>query len=333
MFASRKRDFRDYAVAENKVRATYQQMQEGQTELFVDEKKKLYGGTERYRDQDGNKVKLTLDDVSAILDKIIDESDPDTKLPQLFHAYQTGEALKKYLQPANPAKLREDISVKSFFTDKEWRQLPHEYRKRFSVNLHELYPHIQDWSWLPLVGFMHDSGKVLAAKEWGELPQWAVVGDTFPICAPFSKANIFYDQGFFKANPSLIVKNNKLKTFGAYPRNCGFDHVKMSWGHDEYLHAVLSRTAHRMPPEALYIIRFHSFYPWHTPRTGKQGYKQLASGTDWLRLPLLKAFQKSDLYSKDAQVPDPKQLQQFYRELMDTYFPPRPDHRPAKIGW
>ena len=62
-------------------------------------------------------------------------------------------------------------------------------------------------------------------------------------------------------------------------------------------------------------------------------YEQLASGTDWLRLPLLKAFQKSDLYSKDAQVPDPKQLQQFYRELMDTYFPPRPDHRPAKIGW
>lgn len=37
----------------------------------------------------------------------------------------------------------------------------------------------------------------------------------------------------------------------------------MSWGHDEYLYQVLKHNKSTLPEEALRMIRFHSFYPWH----------------------------------------------------------------------
>lgn len=50
-----------------------------------------------------------------------------------------------------------------------------------------------------------------------------------------------------------------------YERNCGLENVLMSWGHDEYLHMVLrNHPGCTLPEEAFYVIRFHSFYPWHT---------------------------------------------------------------------
>ena len=52
--------------------------------------------------------------------------------------------------------------------------------------------------------------------------------------------------------------------YGMYEPNCGLDKVMMSFGHDEYLYQVLVRNGSTLPPAALYIIRFHSFYPWHT---------------------------------------------------------------------
>lgn len=38
----------------------------------------------------------------------------------------------------------------------------------------------------------------------------------------------------------------------------------MSWGHDEYLYRMLVHNKAKLPPHALAMIRFHSFYPWHT---------------------------------------------------------------------
>jgi inositol oxygenase len=111
----------------------------------------------------------------------------------------------------------------------------------------------------------------------------------------------------------------------------------MSWGHDEYFYSVLQRTVNHLPAEALYIVRFHSFYPWHTPRNGIRGYEELANKVDWLRLPLLKAFQKSDLYSKKAAMPDQEQLKNYYLELLERYVPGREtsryNFRPAQIKW
>ena len=50
-----------------------------------------------------------------------------------------------------------------------------------------------------------------------------------------------------------------------YEPGCGLDKVLMSFGHDEYLYRVLIGNEQcQLPEESLYIIRFHSFYPWHT---------------------------------------------------------------------
>mmetsp|Transcript_36566 Transcript_36566/g.71760 ORF Transcript_36566/g.71760 Transcript_36566/m.71760 type:complete len:133 (+) Transcript_36566:348-746(+) len=69
-----------------------------------------------------------------LLDKLVDESDPDTDVSQLQHALMTAEAIRKQ------------------------------------------YP---EHEWFPVVGLVHDLGKILSLK-WDE-PQWAVVGDTFPV--------------------------------------------------------------------------------------------------------------------------------------------------------
>ncbi|MBI3865980.1 MAG: inositol oxygenase, partial [Planctomycetia bacterium] len=50
--------------------------------------------------------------------------------------------------------------------------------------------------WFVLTGFIHDLGKVLCL--FGE-PQWAVVGDTFPVGCKFSDKIVFAE--FFADNP------------------------------------------------------------------------------------------------------------------------------------
>ena len=59
--------------------------------------------------------------------------------------------------------------------------------------------------WFVLTGFIHDMGKVLCL--FGE-PQWAVVGDTFPVgCAHSDK--IVYPE-FFNANPDSKMNGTIL---------------------------------------------------------------------------------------------------------------------------
>ena len=53
-----------------------------------------------------------------------------------------------------------------------------------------------DKEWFHLTGLIHDAGKVLAV--WGE-PQFAVVGDTFPVGCAFSSKCVFSD--LFENNP------------------------------------------------------------------------------------------------------------------------------------
>ena len=146
--------------------------------------------------------------------------------------------------------------------------------------------------WLELVGAIHDLGKVLALPPWGALPQWSVVGDTFPVGHPFSPHNLMAEDEIWRENPDLATETR-------YCPGVGLRHIHMSWGHDEYLASILA--AHptcTLPPHAIYIIRFHSFYPWHSPRSGTRAYTELADAYDWQMLPLLKAFQRADLYSK-----------------------------------
>jgi len=64
----------------------------------------------------------------------------------------------------------------------------------------------------------------------------------------------------------------------------------MAFSHDEYLSAVLEKNSTNFPKEAMYMIRYHSFYPWHTSKSGSRGYEFFASEYDWKMLPLLKAL-------------------------------------------
>ena len=87
--------------------------------------------------------------------------------------------------------------------------------------------------WFVLTGLLHDLGKVLCL--FGE-PQWAVVGDTFPVGCGYS-SKIVYPE-FFSENPDFSDERYNTK-YGIYSENCGLQNVKMSWGHDEYLYKIL----------------------------------------------------------------------------------------------
>jgi inositol oxygenase len=108
--------------------------------------------------------------------------------------------------------------------------------------------------WFILAGLVHDLGKVLCL--YGE-PQWAVVGDTFPVGCAWPDKIVFSD--YFRANADSARPEYQTR-LGVYQENCGLDNVDLSWGHDEYLYHVLKNY---LPEPALYMIRYHSCYPIH----------------------------------------------------------------------
>ena len=98
----------------------------------------------------------------------------------------------------------------------------------------------------------------------------------------------------------------------------------MSWGHDEYMASVLERNRTHLPPDFIYLVRYHSFYAWHSPEPGHaRGYTRFANEKDWRLLPLLKLFQSADLYSKVSSEDDRDSapVKAYYDRLIDTYLP------------
>lgn len=167
--------------------------------------------------------------------------------------------------------------------------------------------------WMVLTGFIHDLGKALCF--YGE-PQWAVVGDTFPVGCAWSDKIVYPEM--FSANPDR--NDAKLQTQnGIYEPGCGLRNVHLSWGHDEYMYRV---TRQYLPEPAQYMIRYHSCYPWH--REG--AYTHLMDAHDREMLPWVQKFNPYDLYSKSDERPSLDQLRPYYEDLIAEYFP-------AKIRW
>lgn len=162
--------------------------------------------------------------------------------------------------------------------------------------------------WLILTGFIHDLGKILTT--FGE-PQWAVVGDTFPVGCAFSEKNVF--PSYFSVNPDSQIPLYQTD-LGIYSEGCGFDNLLMSWGHDEYLYQVVKDY---LPEEASYIIRFHSFYPAHR----EKAYTYFMNERDKRLLPWVKLFCSYDLYSKTDIPLDVESLKPYYKELVAEFFP------------
>lgn len=246
--------YRNYQDAPEGVVNFYRQNHLNQTVAFVQQKKAEYTPL--------NKAKMSIWDVVAKLDTLVDESDPDLDLPQSYHFFQTAEALRKDGHPR----------------------------------------------WLILTGFIHDLGKILTA--FGE-PQWAIVGDSFPVGCAFSDKVVFSE--FFKDNPDSLNKEFNTPN-GIYREGCGYDQLDFSWGHDEYMYHVVKNY---LPEEGAYIIRYHSFYAGH-----KEGaYQQFMNDKDRNMVKWLNLFSRYDLYSKSEERLDIESLRPYYEELVSEFFP------------
>jgi inositol oxygenase len=167
--------------------------------------------------------------------------------------------------------------------------------------------------WMILTGLIHDLGKILCLR--GE-PQWAVVGDTFPVGCAYSDKVVFPE--FFAANPDYQIPAYQTKC-GVYEEHCGLDKVMISWGHDEYMYHV---TKDYLPREAQYMVRYHSFYAAHKERA----YTHLMNDQDREMFDWVRRFNPYDLYSKGEDKPSVEKLRPFYEELIAEYFP-------GKINW
>lgn len=176
-----------------------------------------------------------------------------------------------------------------------------------------------DEGWLHLTGLIHDLGKVLNLPVFGDLPQWAVVGDTYPVGCAFDQSIVhhkYFAQNSDYNNPAYNTKN------GIYSEGCGLKNVLMSWGHDDYMYLVARGNKTSLPSAALFIIRFHSFYALH--RSG--AYKHLMDDEDVENLKWLQIFNKYDLYSKSKVRIDVEKVKPYYLSLISKYFP-------SKLKW
>ncbi|RSH95476.1 hypothetical protein EHS25_000568 [Saitozyma podzolica] len=170
--------------------------------------------------------------------------------------------------------------------------------------------------WMQVTGLIHDLGKLMCF--FGAEGQWDVVGDTFVVGCKFPKEIIYPET--FKENPDYY--DPKLSTeYGIYEPNCGLDNVMISFGHDEYIYNICKNQS-TLPREALAMLRFHSFYPWH--REG--AYRHLMNADDHEDLKAVKAFNPYDLYSKSDDPPKASELRPYYEELISRYFP-------AEVVW
>jgi len=216
-----------------------------------------------------DKKRMSIMEALEFLNEVVDDSDPDTDLPQIVHAFQTAE----------------------------------EIRERFP-----------DLDWMHLTGLIHDLGKMLCHPKMGGLPNWEMVGDTYPVGCKFSSAIPF--AKYFELNPDS--SNPRFNTdLGIYEEGCGLEKVTFAWGHDEYMYHVLKNCDHKLPAEALYMVRFHSFYAWHT--AGE--YKHLCNDQDRAMMDWVKKFQGCDLYSKKPENFDIEKLRPYYQSLVDKYLP------------
>lgn len=173
--------------------------------------------------------------------------------------------------------------------------------------IRKIYPYNKE---LQIVGLIHDLGKVLFT--FGE-KNWCVVGDTYVLGCEFPKSIIYYDC--LKKNMDF----NKYDKYGIYEKGCGLDKLYISYGHDEYLYQVLKKNKekHCISEKYMNVIRYHSFYPWHS----KNEYRDFMKKDDYKILNDVIHFNKFDLYSKeDDKILITKEIKNYYNSLLDEFF-------------
>lgn len=166
---------------------------------------------------------------------------------------------------------------------------------------------------LQICGLIHDLGKVLFIFNE---PNLAVVGDTYVVGCKFADSIVYFDT--MKENPDFYHPVYSTE-YGIYQPGCGIENLTLSFGHDEYLYQVLKyNNSHKLTDKYLNIIRFHSFYPWHT---GKD-YARFMKPCDEIIMQDVLEFNQFDLYSKtDTEFVLTDEIRTYYNNLLNEYFP------------
>ncbi|XP_049789945.1 inositol oxygenase-like isoform X2 [Schistocerca nitens] len=259
--------------------------------------------------------------IAQFRDYTIDDTDPIKervrKLYYDMHKYQTVDFVKKqhakwlkfdkFRAPIMDTLERLSGMLDQSDPDVDVPNIVHAFQT--AERIREDHP---DCDWLQLTGLLHDMGKIMAFYDE---PQWAVTGDTFPVGCAWADS-IVYRNTTFHDNPD--THNPKYNTkYGMYTPNCGLDNVLMAWGHDEYVYRLLKHNGSKLPEMGHKIIRFHSFYPWHS----SGDYMHLCNEEDMETLKWVLEFNKYDLYSKSDEMPDIEKLKPYYQSLIDKYVP------------
>ena len=198
--------------------------------------------------------------------------------------------LDKFIDPSDP-----DLDVPNSI---------HAYQT--AERIRKKYPDNKE---LQIVGLIHDLGKVLFSLDE---PQWAVVGDTYVVGCEFPKSIVCYET---------LVQNNdygKYNKNGIYEEGCGLDKLYITFGHDEYLYRVLqlNKDKHKLSQKSMDIIRYHSFYPWHS----ENEYSQFMKESDKEILKNVIDFNNFDLYSKDDDTDITYEIKKYYDNILNEYF-------------
>ncbi|MFT5017018.1 MAG: inositol oxygenase [Neolewinella sp.] len=172
--------------------------------------------------------------------------------------------------------------------------------------------------WMQLVGLIHDLGKVMFL--WGsdedgtsQAEQWGMVGDVFIVGCALPDTCVYPE--FNETNPDMQDARYRTST-GIYEKGCGIDNVDLAWGHDEYLYQVLNNhETNTLPEEAMVMIRYHSFYPWHTGGA----YTELLNKQDEAYLAIIKDFNRYDLYTKSQKIYDLEDVLAYYQPIAEKY--------------
>jgi inositol oxygenase len=164
--------------------------------------------------------------------------------------------------------------------------------------------------WMIFTCFIHDFGKIIYLFEDHEngissKEQWGIVGDTFIIGTELPDQLIYPEFNYLNPDKDLRL----------YEDGCGIDKCFVSFGHDEYLWRVLQNIDHKLPDEALYIIRYHSLYALHK----EEQYVDLMNDYDRKMLPYLKRFNKYDLYSKCDKEYNLDNMKKYYINLAKKF--------------
>lgn len=172
--------------------------------------------------------------------------------------------------------------------------------------------------WMQLVGLIHDLGKVMylwGSNEDGtsQVEQWGLVGDVFAVGCKLPETCVYPE--FNALNPDMNDSQYNT-TLGIYQPGCGVDALHLAWGHDEYFYRVLkNHPTNSIPKAGMVMIRYHSFYPWHTGGS----YSQHESDQDFRYKEWVLDFNRYDLYTKSQKVYNLNDVKEYYVPIAEKY--------------